>query len=87
MIAWISKLGLHSKVAGGNDDDDDDETFRKSPAAQSESLDKSHWYEKNPKLNLGAHLSKTTVYKRGNLFTRTCLLDSTPLAGRNTVSS
>ena len=58
--------------------DDDDETFRRSPAAQGESQDKGNRtsYSKKPQADPGCISVKTTVLQRGNLWTRSCGLDS-----------
>ena len=59
-LLYIAQRKKNLELCVSADDDDDDETFRKSPAAQSESLDNgnTNWYERTPRLTLGAYLSK-----------------------------
>ena len=91
-LANAPLLGLgvvQQSLPCSSDDDDDNETFRKSPAAQGESLDKRkhQLVPKEPQADPECTSVKTTVLTRGNLFTRSCGSDSFPLERRNTVSS
>ena len=84
----VQVANSHMSAMAGDDDDDD--TFRQSPAAQRRVCrQKKHKLEQKKELQADPKCIsvRTTVYKRGNLFTRSCGLDSFPLEGRTTVSS